>query len=386
VKPLRFGVAAALAIGLVVAAALLHGNRGREASFSVLAGFAFGLLLQRSRFCFASAFRDLFLLRDRRVMLGVLAALAVGSVGYIVILQAQLPDPSRFLPPTGHIAPAGWHLLLGGLSFGVGMVLAGGCISGNLYRLGEGAVTAPTALAGVTIGYFIAFNCWNWLYVNGVSTAPVVWMPMKLGYAASLALQLGVLAAAAAILLKFLPALPPRAGPPVTLPVALRKAFVEGWPTWLGGAAIGVLATFTFFRTEPLGVTKEIGRLARVSGVKMGLVPPQLHGLDTMRGCAEADLGSGITHNGIFVLGLVAGSMFAAMLAGEFRIRLGRPKAHALGFAGGILLGFGAMVSIGCTVGTLLSGVMVFSLSGWVFAVGLIFGAWAGGKALRRLA
>lgn len=385
-KPLRFGAAAALAIGLVVGAVLLHERRGREASFSILAGFAFGLILQRSRFCFASAFRDVFLLRDRRMLLGVLAALAVGSIGYAVVLQAQLPDPSRYLPATGHIAPAGWHLLLGGLSFGVGMVLAGGCISGNLYRLGEGGATAPTALLGVGVGYFIAFNSWNWLYVNGVSTAPVVWLPMKLGYAGSLALQLAILAAAAALLLKYLPALPPRAGPPVTLPVALRKVFVEGWPSWLGGAAIGVLATFTFLRTEPLGVTKEIGRIARVSGVRMGLVPERLHGLDTMRGCAEADLGSGITYNGLFVLALVAGSMFAAMLAGEFRIRLGRPKAHALGFAGGILLGFGAMISIGCTVGTLLSGIMVFSLSGWVFAAGLILGAWAGGKALRKLA
>jgi hypothetical protein len=386
VKPLRFGAAAALAIGLVVAAVLLHERRGREASFSILAGFAFGLILQRSRFCFASAFRDVFLLRDRRVLLGVLAALAVGSIGYAVVLQAQLPDPSRYLPPTGHIAPAGWHLLLGGLSFGVGMVLAGGCISGNLYRLGEGGGTAPTALLGVGAGYFIAFNCWNWLYVNAVSTAPVVWLPMKLGYAASLALQLGALAAAAALLLKFLPALPPRAGPPVTLPVALRKVFVEGWPSWLGGAAIGVLATFTFLRTEPLGVTKELGRVARVAGVSMGVVPDRLHGLDTMRGCAEANLGSGMTHNGIFVLALVAGSMLGALLAGEFRIRLGRPKAHGLAFGGGILLGFGAMISIGCTVGTLLSGVMVFSLSGWVFAAGLAAGAWAGGKALRRLA
>jgi hypothetical protein len=44
------------------------------------------------------------------------------------------------------------------------------------------------------------------------------------------------------------------------------------------------------------------------------------------------------------------------------------------------------MISLGCTVGTLLSGIMAFSLSGWVFAAGLAGGAWAGSQALRRLA
>ena len=43
---------------------------------------------------------------------------------------------------TAHVTPANGHLLLGGFSFGLGMVLAGGCISGQLYRLGEGSLVA----------------------------------------------------------------------------------------------------------------------------------------------------------------------------------------------------------------------------------------------------
>jgi hypothetical protein len=44
------------------------------------------------------------------------------------------------------------------------------------------------------------------------------------------------------------------------------------------------------------------------------------------------------------------------------------------------------MISLGCTVGTLLSGTMAMSLSGWVFAAGLLGGSWAGTAILRRLA
>jgi hypothetical protein len=385
----RWAAAAAVVAVLVVAGLRLHDDpsRGRSASFALASGAAFGAVLQRSRFCFASAFRDLFLTRDRRVGLGVLAALAVGSVGYQVVFGAWVPDPAAgHTPPTAHIAPAGWHLLLGGAAFGLGMVLAGGCISGNLYRLGEGSLTAPVALAGTAVGFLAGSLAWNSLYVLTVATAPVVWFPRHLGYAGALGVQLAALAALAALLLRFLPPLPPRPFAPVTLRVAARKVFVEGWPAWTGGAAIGVLGTFALLRTRPLGVTSEIGRASRAAGDALGLLPGRLEGLDLLAGCRALVTEHLLSENGIFVLALVAGSAAAALLAGEFRLRLGRPRAHAFAFAGGMLLGFGAMISLGCTVGTLLSGIMAFSLSGWLFLAGLLAGAWSGAGLLRRVA
>jgi uncharacterized membrane protein YedE/YeeE len=385
---LRYGAAGLVSAGLVVWALALHDSpaHGRNYSFALLSGAAFGIILQRSRFCFASAFRDIFLLGDRRTGLGVLTALAVGSVGYQVVFGAWVPDPAAgYAPPTAHIAPAGWHLLLGGAAFGVGMVLAGGCISGNLYRLGEGSLTAPVALLGTALGFWAGYISWNFLYLKAVATAPLVWLPARLGYAGALALQMGALGLLAAFLLKFLPALPARPSSPVTLRVALRKVFVEGWPSALGGAAIGILGTFTFLRTRPLGVTSEIGRLARLSAGALNLPPDRLEGLDGLAGCRPVMSDAVLTENGVFVASLVAGSLCAALVAGEFRLRFGRPRAYLLSLAGGVLLGFGAMISLGCTVGTLLSGITAFSLSGWVFLVGLTGGAWAGAAFLRRL-
>jgi uncharacterized membrane protein YedE/YeeE len=386
---IRTAAAVVLAAALAGYALQVHADPelGRNSSFTVLCGAAFGFILQRSRFCFTAAFRDLFLLRDRRVMLGLLAALAAGSVGYAVVMGAWVPDPSAgYLPPQAHIAPAGWHLLLGGGAFGVGMVLAGGCVSGHLYRLGEGALTAPVALAGAVGGYWLGFLSWNFLYVQTIATAPVVWFPRHLGSAGALALQLGALGALAAWLLWKLPALPPRPDAAATLRSALRRAFVTGWPASLGGVAIGAVATFAFLRTNPLGVTSQIGLLARLSGQALGIVPSRLEGLDAMAGCRPIMGGTAFTDGGRFVAALVAGSLLAALLSGEFRLRPGRPRAHLLALGGGALLGFGAMISLGCTVGTLLSGVMAFSLSGWVFGAALLGGAWLGVRVLRRLA
>jgi uncharacterized membrane protein YedE/YeeE len=385
---IRYAVAAVTAATLAYFAVDLLGEttRDRERSFTLLAGAVFGIVLQRSRFCFASAFRDLFLLRDRRVALGVLAALAVGSLGYTVVFGAQLPDPSRYLPATAHIVPASWVILLGGLSFAIGMVLAGGCVSGSLCRLGEGSLVAPVTLLACVPGCWLAFSLWNFFYVKSLATAPVVWLPQHLGYGGALALQLAVIGGLAAILFWKCAAVPQRAGEPVALRDAIRKIFKDGWPTGLAGAALGILGTSLFFRAQPMGVTSELGRFSRLSGNAMGILPGRLEGLDRMAGCRPIMSDACLTENGIFVLALVAGSFLAALLANEFRIRVGRPRTYGLAAAGGVLIGFGAMTSLGCTVGTLLSGIMAFSLHGWIFAVGLLGGAWAGTQILRRIA
>jgi uncharacterized membrane protein YedE/YeeE len=385
----RHVVAAALFVALAAAASTLGTDpaAGRSASFSIWSGAAFGLVLQRSRLCFASAFRDVFLTRDRRAALGLLTALAVGSLGYTAILPAWIADPSAgYMPPTAHIAPAGWHLLLGGASFGLGMVLAGGCISGQLYRLGEGSVSASVALLGAATGFVGGYLVWNSLYSIVVADAPVVWLPKHLGYGGALLAQLAVLATLAAVLLQRLPPPPPRPNVGVTLAVACRRVLVDGWPQVAGGAIVGILGAFTLLRTRPLGVTAEIGRLSRNAGNALGLLPARLEGLDLLAGCRAIETGPVLSENGLFVVALIAGSAAAALVAGEFRVRLGKPGAWARAFGGGALMGAGAMISLGCTVGTLLSGIMALSLSGWVFAAGLLGGASAGARLLRSTA
>ena len=366
----------------------MHDARGRDASFALLAGAAFGVALQRSRFCFASAFRDLFVAKERRVALGLLAALAVGSVGSAVVFGAQLPDPGGgYVPPNAFISRASWHTLLGGASFGLGMVLAGGCISGQLWRLGEGAAASLVALLGVLAGQLLGLLAWNSLWIAVVADAPVVWLPKGLGYGGALALQLAVFAALAALLLKMRPAATaaPAVPEPATPAVVLRRIFREPWPAVVGGAAIGVLGTFALFRGAPLGVTAELARLARAAGDALHLLPARLEGLDLIGGCRPRE-GGGLSERGIFVLALVAGALVASLAAGEFRWRVARPRALVLALLGGVLLGFGAFVASGCTVGALLSGVTAFSLHGWLFGGGLAVGAFAGVFALRRIA
>ncbi len=367
--------AAAIAMALCAAAFVLYGHgEGARLSLSVMFGATFGFVLQRSRFCFFCMFRDWYDERDPRGLIGLLLAIGVGAAGYALIFGAWLPDSSSGrLPPTAFIGPVSLVLVAAGIAFGAGMTISGSCVSAHLYRLGEGSPTAPFALIGTAIGMAVGYLTWNSLYTSTVVTAPAVWLPAALGYAGSLAVSAAVLAGLAALLLRSRrPEQPRQADANGSV---LHAIFVTRWPAWVGGLAIGGLATVAYLRVAPLGVTAEIGARARQAADAFGILPARLEGLDTLRGCVAAAGDALLTPNGLFVAGLVLASFAAALIAGEFRPAAPRPAHAVKGIAGGLLLGWGAMTGLGCTVGTLLSGTMAGALSGWVFGAALFAGA-----------
>jgi uncharacterized membrane protein YedE/YeeE len=108
-------------------------------------GVAYGMMLQYGRFCFASASRDLFAAGVPRMAVGILIALVFFSIVQAIL---SATDMSTF-----HPAPFGIHMLISGTIFGVGMVLAGGCASGSLYKVGEGNTTSLIAVVfGLCLG------------------------------------------------------------------------------------------------------------------------------------------------------------------------------------------------------------------------------------------
>lgn len=169
-------------------------GEGRDLSFSLVLGSLFGIILQRSRFCFFCMTRDFIDHRDSRGLLGLVVALAAGTLGYIAIFGAMLPIPAPGrLPPDAHIGPVSWILALAAWIFGAGMAISGSCISAHLYRLGEGAIASVFALPGVLIGFMIGFQTWNFLYLQVIQAASVVWLPNHLGYGGTVIVQLSIL-------------------------------------------------------------------------------------------------------------------------------------------------------------------------------------------------
>jgi len=191
---IRFGRGLAAKIGVVVLAIILLGLFSSvEMGVFWGLGMSFGFILQRSRLCFASAFRDMFLMREGRNMKAILAGIAVATAGFALLMQKAVPDPAAgAFPDQAHVVPTGLYLVVGGLLFGVGMVVAGGCVSGSMYRVGEGYVASGVALLGVLVGLEAAAHSWNFWFQFNISTSPIVWLPSSLGYGGALLLT-GVL-------------------------------------------------------------------------------------------------------------------------------------------------------------------------------------------------
>jgi len=138
-------------IGLLVLLALLgsaHFYRvlgyAPQGTF-LLFGVAFGLVLQRSRFCLVRAFREPFMSGESVHTRAAALALTLSMIGFSILKATDLKDS------TDWVFPAFWlGALLGGSLFGAGMVIAGGCGAGSIWRAGEGQVKLWVA------GFFFA--------------------------------------------------------------------------------------------------------------------------------------------------------------------------------------------------------------------------------------
>jgi uncharacterized protein len=150
---------------------------------------------------------------------------------------------------------------------------------------------------------------------------------------------------------------------------------------------LAILNLFSFVYDHPLGVTGELSAWAeRATGV-FGLSAGPLLGVDQFAGCNLA-LGDGGWLTASFTLdaGLILGSFIAAVASSEFKLRFPRRKSRYLqSIGGGVLMGYGAGLAVGCTIGAFFSAVPSLAVSGWVFGLSLAAGAFLGTLLIRRL-
>ena len=383
--PLTF--AAAALVGIVAVAFVL--SRGATADpgrpVSLLIGAALGLAFERGRFCFFCLFREAFEERKTRQLNSIVTAIAVGAVGYALMFSLYLPNPKgEGLPPAAHISPVSVPLVLGAFAFGIGMVLSGACISGHLYRIGQGYLRAIPALVGSLVGFGLGFFTWNTLYLEQVSESPVWWLPRWFGYSGSLLIVLVVAVIVAALLVKWdrSPDDTSQAGGPRRLSNVgdvYELLLVRRWSPVATGAIVGGIGIAAYLRTTPLGVTSQLSTLSRSYLDGRGALPEVLHGIDMMRGCV-ALVTTAITNNGWLIIGFVVASLAMAVGGGRFAVQKPTVGNSVTALVGGVLLGWGSLTALGCTVGVLLSGTQAFAVSGIVILIVVAFAVWVGTK------
>ncbi len=172
----------------------LFAQKSPVLGFFWLSGIAFGFILQRARFCFTASMRDPMLTGMTSLARAVLVAFAITTLGFAAIKYGffvrGLPIPGQ-----GYVVPISFATLAGGFIFGIGMVIAGGCASGTLMRVGEGFTMQMISLVFFIIGSFWGAHDFGWWTRTFIAGGKSVFLPDYFGWFGAVALQLIVIAA-----------------------------------------------------------------------------------------------------------------------------------------------------------------------------------------------
>lgn len=370
-----------LVVWLVVLAAVTASAAATGSWFLTAApvGFLFGFFLQKGDLCGSSAMSEVLVFRDARKLGGLWVAIAVSMVGFAVIAKLGWV----VLKPK----PLIWaSVVVGGAIFGAGTVLAGGCISGCLYKAGAGNLNSMAAVAAMPLGIAAVEHgplksTHLWLKGHVVAAAdggPVTLSSMTgLPYWVLAVLFAGLTVAAAARLTRGRP----RAKETEPL---MRRLLHRPWRPWQAGVAIGLLAVPGFLsavasgRSYPLGVTHGVLHAYELAtddvAVATGRPAPAAADAADPSPAPRRTLSGWLI---LVVVAMVPGAFTAARLSGQAKLLPKPPDEVLIAFAGGLLVGAGAALATGCVVGNILSGWALMSVGMLLFGVVTLLANWA---------
>ncbi|HKL42045.1 MAG TPA: YeeE/YedE thiosulfate transporter family protein [Clostridia bacterium] len=176
--------------GLIFLVAILLLNVSPTVSLFWMIGIGFGFILQRGRFCFTASMRDPYLTGSTTLTRAVLIAFAITTVGFAAIKYGYAANGLP-MPGMGYVVPISAATIIGSFMFGIGMVIAGGCASGTLMRLGEGFQMQIISLTFFVIGSLWGAHDFGWWKYNVISKGKAIFLPDVFGWMGALTIQLG---------------------------------------------------------------------------------------------------------------------------------------------------------------------------------------------------
>ena len=178
---------------ILVAVGFWLNSKGSNLVLFWITGLGFGFVLQRARFCFTASMRDPYLTGSVTLTKAVLIAFALTSIGFTAIKYGAFANGLP-IPGQSYVAPISFATAFGAFIFGIGMVIAGGCASGTLMRVGEGFWMQLLSLFFFVVGSLWGAHDYGWWDINFISKGPEVFLPDYLGWIGGLAANLLIIA------------------------------------------------------------------------------------------------------------------------------------------------------------------------------------------------
>ena len=350
----------------------------------VLVGFfltavILGITISRTNFCTMGAVSDWVNLNDRGRMGAWMLAIAFAMVVVSLLEAASLFELNQQRPPYRSPTFAWLRYLVGGLMFGIGMTLAGGCVSRNLVRLGGGNIKSLiTLLFAAVFAYFmtktvffeIAF--YSWMHPLSFDLSSIGIPAQDVGSIVSTLIPaldksvvhvLMALVAAVAVIVFIVKSNGVRGNMlNISAGIIIGGSVTVGWYLTSGPLGLEWAEAAEWADNPPVGVGMQSFTFVNPLGEYISLVlePDNLSVLLTVGMLAAAGL----------VIGSLAHSLVSKQFHTSWFASVGDFAANAIG---GVLMGIGGVLALGCTIGQGISGISTLALGSFITVAAIIY-------------
>lgn len=360
--------------------------------------FIMGAVVNKTNFCTMGAVSDWVNMGDKgRIRAWILAA-TVALIGVVLMEALGRADLSSTLPPYRGSELQWGRYILGGLLFGIGMTLASGCGNKTLIRIGGGNIKSIFVFVIIAVIAYFMVDPFKELPATWYQTLFAPWLgqasislntPQDLGSIAGnwfgasamtmrVVLGLGI----AAIALFF---------------IFRSSEFRSSFDNVLGGFVVGLAVLLAWYFTSNTVVATEDGAMSLTQFYgewdmmmdseegkpKNGStnLQPQSFTFISPIGQTYGYVGSGLssafmTFGVISVIGVILGSFIWSIISRSFRIEWFVDfKDFLIHVIGAVLMGFGGVLGLGCTVGQAITGVSTLALGSFLVFISIVLGS-----------
>ena len=417
VKQLILGLVAAVVIISLIIAQLATKNITNSSSMVVnlLLGTALGFVLARGMYGFAGAFRNPIqsknysLSKSVVIFLGILTTL----VSIVSLIQAQstiLPSDKGSIIEQNSGHKISFMFIIGGLLFGIGMIMAGGCASGTLQDIGVGAVGALIALWGWMFGVFVGFIFKAPMLTNWICEGIGFNLFNEVGIFGGWVINLTIIFLIY-LLLSFLEnKIGDKKNSKTRLEVELENKedfsknqvsfisnntfkktwfniFQKKWALTTTTILLSIIGVLSMMKKGGWGISTTYGLWGSWILEDLGV---DILGIEFAGSSIKNGMGGAVgqfnqgfwNHQGsMYNISILLGAVMAIALASKFRLNYKmKPQNIAIYLFGGFIMGFGTRLSGGCNIGALVDPIAAGELTGYMYGILLGIGAWIGLK------
>lgn len=336
----------------------------RVALLGLLVGILFGAVTNKTNFCTMGAISDWINSGSKDRLRAWLLAIGIAIVVTQTMDARGVIDISEAAPLTANF---GWlgHIL-GGVLFGIGMTLSSGCGQRILVRVGGGNLKSLVVLMFVGLtAYMTMRGILSLVRVNAIEVTNI-----NLAKSGLSNQGMGTLLGAAfgvenlALLNRIIAAV---LGGGLIVYAFAAKTFRGSFNNILAGVITGLIIPAGWYITGVVGFDD--------------FDPVRLQSYTIIAPTAESFMylmtytGSTISFGVAAIFGIIGGSFLYVILTGRFRLETFTDRGDMIRhMQGGILMGFGGVVALGCTVGQGLTGMSTLALGSLLTLISIVFG------------